>query len=140
MNYLLSFETTRTAMKTRSSHLLHWFPARLIFNPEDGSDRCLRNVGTTFYADIPRDGNIHNDCCENLISYMMPVIILRCCRNVLTVLSRNDRGIQGHTPGSFYKTRIADQFFYCCVHSLPLERAYRAESSQEGLCSKDLVS
>jgi hypothetical protein len=36
-----------------------WFPARQIFEPEDGGDTFLRNVGSHTRRYIPEDGNMH---------------------------------------------------------------------------------
>jgi hypothetical protein len=48
----------------------NWCPYQLIFDPEDESDKFLRNVFhiLTTLRYMPEDGNIHNYSGENLIS------------------------------------------------------------------------
>jgi hypothetical protein len=46
----------------------------LIFDPEDGGDMALRNVGyfqRTTRCYIPKDSTVHKYRCENLKSYML---------------------------------------------------------------------
>jgi hypothetical protein len=48
-----------------------WFVACLIFDPDNGDDTFLWNVGSDNGLHyIPEDGNICNYCCENLKSYI----------------------------------------------------------------------
>jgi hypothetical protein len=45
----------------------------IFFDPEDGGDIFLRNIGWLSMATlryIPEDSILHNHCCENLKSYI----------------------------------------------------------------------
>jgi hypothetical protein len=60
------------------NHLLaRWFLARLVFDPEDGGDIFLRNVGSyiwTIRRYIPEDEKVHNYRCESLKSYLLYLV------------------------------------------------------------------
>jgi hypothetical protein len=59
-----------------------WFLAWLFFDPEDGGDMFLWNVGwlsTTTWRYIPEDWSVHNHHCENLKSYNSRLLSLKSC-------------------------------------------------------------
>jgi hypothetical protein len=49
--------------------MLSFIMLRLIFNFEDGGDKCIRNIGWISRAVtvlFPEERTIHDRCCENL--------------------------------------------------------------------------